>query len=220
MEDEGRKPKIKLMVPMVNSNADLDLVRQMLEEECSKQGEKTKIPVGAMIETVAGVHALKRGKLNADFISVGSNDLIAKIIGPDRYSDENLEAYDPTEPAVLETLKDIATAANKQNLPVSICGEMASHTKYTGLLLGAGFRNLSAGVDSIPYIKKMATRNDISEAERLFETVSNTDDKDTRDAILAHYNDRLGFPHSGDVILNWQATASNDKWEPPLAGIE
>jgi phosphotransferase system enzyme I (PtsI) len=93
------------------------------------------IKIGTMIEVPAAALALK-GILNqVDFISIGTNDLIQYLMAIDRNDEAVNYLYDPLHPAVIKLLTYVIRTANKENVPVSICGEVAGNVKLTRLNL-------------------------------------------------------------------------------------
>jgi phosphotransferase system enzyme I (PtsI) len=88
-----------------------------------------------------------------DFFSVGTNDLIQYLLAVDRTDPRVSSLYDPLHPAVLRTLAQIARAAQAQQRPLSVCGEMAGHPVQALLLVGLGYRELSMAPSAIPRVK-------------------------------------------------------------------
>src|SRR6185312_14343520 len=70
-----------------------------------------------------------------DFIAIGTNDLVQYTLAVDRNNDQLANLYDPLHPAVLKLLAQTIATATRAGRPVSLCGEMAGDTRYTGLLL-------------------------------------------------------------------------------------
>ena len=89
-----------------------------------------------------------------DFLSIGTNDLIQYTLAIDRADHEVAHLYDDLHPAILQLLHTIVTAAEKADIPVSICGGMAGDLRLTRLLTGMGFRELSMPAALLPEIKQ------------------------------------------------------------------
>ena len=180
-------------------------------------GNIPKIKLGCMYEIPALSGDL--ATIETSFISVGSNDLIHALLDIDRYSRESIKKYDPTNRTVLHDLKRVVDVGRDRGIPVSICGDMASESKYTALLIGLGYRNLSADPNSVPIVKEISSRVDVAEAEALFETLY--DPKWTRaqrEEILADFNEkRLGLDKNGKVDLDWDGPT--EEWTPPAPGV-
>ena len=116
-----------------------------------------------MIETAAaGICAASLAK-QADFFSIGTNDLTQYTIGVDRENTNVSSLYDEFHPAVLCLIKRTVDAAKSEGIPVSICGEMASRTESLSVLAGIGVRSLSMSSNLIPLVKKNLSQTTISE---------------------------------------------------------
>lgn len=101
------------------------------------------IRIGAMIETPAAAITARWIARLADFLSVGTNDLVQYLLTSDRTSSAMAGYYEPLHPAVIQILKQIVDAARQEGKPVSLCGEIAGNPRYTPLLLGLGVTALS-----------------------------------------------------------------------------
>lgn len=199
---EGKKNKIKVMVPMIESVEHMQRMQKIMDERAEKAGVKS-IKLGCMYEVPA--LGLQFDTLDTDFISIGTNDLIANLLYPKvgRYGLEAKEKCDPTSPSVLKALRAAVIAGEKRGIPVSICGNMASDPKYMALLLGVGLRNMSCGVDSIPKIKEMASRIDTKQAEDLVDRMIHEPIRAKREEMLTAFNEALGLSPDGTIDLDW-----------------
>lgn len=209
LEEEGHKNKFKVMIPMISSNEEMQEWQSKMNE-ATQAAETKEIILGCMVEVPALLTELD--SLKTGFMSVGSNDLIHSLLGVDRYDEESIKKYEPTNPAVLKALEHVANVGAEKDIDVSICGDMASHPKYTAVLIGAGFRNMSAGIDSVPAVKEMVSRIDVQEAENLCEALLNEDTRVGREYVLQDFNEHLGLSAEGELDMNWKP--SEDTWEP------
>jgi len=100
----------------------------------------------------------------ASFFSIGSNDLIQYACASDRENVDVAHLRNPFQPAVLRLLRHAIDAANLAELPISLCGDMASDPALTWLLLGLGLRDLSMEPHAIPMVKAIIRRSSIEEA--------------------------------------------------------
>lgn len=164
----SRLGKVRIMVPMLSHAHQIDQTLAALEQaKSSLRGNKIafdeNIEIGGMIEVPAAALAIGIFLRRLNFISIGTNDLIQYTLAIDR-SDENVSnLYDPLHPAVLMLLDHIISSAEKANIPVSMCGEMAGDPNLTRLLLGMGLRQFSMFPAQIPAVKKKVKQSDISE---------------------------------------------------------
>lgn len=149
---------VRIMIPMLTNIEELDQVLKLIEEAKHILIKKNiafdkKIPVGAMIEVPAAALAADAFAKKLDFLSIGTNDLIQYTLAIDRIDDEVNYLFDPLHPAVLKLIKMTIEAGKKADIPVSMCGEMASDTQYTRLLLGMGLEYFSVQANALLEIK-------------------------------------------------------------------
>jgi phosphotransferase system enzyme I (PtsI) len=146
---------LRILLPFVTSDEELRQIRAVIERVAAESGGGAPLPpIGAMIEVPAAALTVDQLAQHADFLSVGTNDLIQYTLAVDR-TDERLAAhYEPTAPAVLRLLRGVAVAANRAKCPLSLCGEMASDPVLVGLLVGLGFRSFSMAPAAIPTVKQ------------------------------------------------------------------
>ena len=150
---------LKIMYPMISGLKELKKANEVLDKV--KQELKTKkiafkddIEVGAMIEVPsAGIITDLLAK-EADFFSIGSNDLIQYLLAIDRVNEKVAYLYEPTHPAVIRLLKHIIDAAHKADIWVGMCGEMAGDPVTALINVGLGIDELSTSAIVVPEIKK------------------------------------------------------------------
>ncbi|MGH9204894.1 MAG: putative PEP-binding protein, partial [Vicinamibacterales bacterium] len=114
-------------------------------------GERPQL--GAMIETPAAAAAAPDLALEADFFSIGTNDLVQYTLAVDRGNVNLASRFTPLHPAVLRLIKRTVDIGDENNLDVTVCGEMASQPLMAFALLGLGVRVLSVNPNSIPLVK-------------------------------------------------------------------
>ncbi len=153
---------VQIMIPMLTNTEELDETLELINE-CKRQlrHESTafddNIGIGAMIEVPAAALAVDAFAQKLDFLSLGTNDLIQYTLALDRIDDEVSHLFNPLHPAVLQLIQRVIDAGNKANIPVSMCGEMASDPKYTRLLLGMGLDHFSVQPNALLEIKHIIT---------------------------------------------------------------
>jgi len=149
---------VRIMIPMLTNIEELDQVLALIEDAKQILKKKKikfdkKIQVGAMIEVPAAALAADAFASKLDFLSIGTNDLIQYTLAIDRIDDEVNYLFNPLHPAVLKLIQATIEAGKKANIPVSMCGEMASDTQYTRLLLGMGLEYFSVQANALLEIK-------------------------------------------------------------------
>lgn len=189
--------KVEIMYPMISGIEELVAANQLLEEckvALDKEGKpySKDIPVGAMIEIPSAACIIDLLAAECDFFSIGTNDLIQYLLAVDRDNDFVAHLYTPNHPAVLKTIQRIIQDGQKYNLPVSICGEMASDSVFAPLLWGMGASSLSVSLSALPEAKYLLRRMKFTDALALTERVSHCHNpEDILSQLDAFYNDQL-----------------------------
>jgi phosphotransferase system enzyme I (PtsI) len=165
---------LKILLPLITGLEELrhckDVIRRVrksLEKKSVKV--KTDIPVGVMIEVPAAVTVADLLAREADFFSIGTNDLIQYALGIDRYNENVSYLYQPLHPAVLRMAKHVVDAGHREGIPVGMCGEMAADPIFIPILLGLGLDELSMNPNSIPLVKQFIRGFKASQAREIFE---------------------------------------------------
>ena len=151
---------LDLMFPMVAEVAEFRAARALVDRELERLAQikaqpPRKIRVGTMLEVPALAFQLPALLASADFISVGSNDLMQFFFACDRGNPRLGTRYDLLSPPMLNFLKGIIDAARAKGVPVTLCGEMAGRPLEAMALIGLGFRSLSMAPASIGPVKQM-----------------------------------------------------------------
>ncbi|HEX3933741.1 MAG TPA: putative PEP-binding protein, partial [Puia sp.] len=94
----------------------------------------------------------------ADFFSIGTNDLTQYVLAVDRMNEKIAALYDPYHPAVLRLIKEVIEQGHRHDVPVGMCGELAGDPRATELLLKMGLREFSMSAGSIPLVKEVILR--------------------------------------------------------------
>lgn len=151
---------VRIMLPMISSLQEIreakryiELAKTQLREEKLEFNEF--VPVGIMIELPAAVICAEELLAEADFASLGTNDLIQYTLGVDRGNPSVAPLYDECHPAVLRLIRAAVKAAQKQNKLISICGEMGGRREMVPFFLGLGINELSMVPMQIPIVKEM-----------------------------------------------------------------
>jgi phosphotransferase system enzyme I (PtsI) len=160
--------KLQIMIPMLAHADEIEQTLALIEKAKEELREEKKkfdenLRVGGMVEVPAAALALGMFVRRLDFLSIGTNDLIQYTLAVDRGNEAVVRLYDPLHPAVLRLIFGTIQAAQRAELPVSICGEMAGNPAYTWLLLGMGLRSFSMHPAHILEIKRQILRADLAE---------------------------------------------------------
>jgi len=164
---------VRVLLPMVTMVGEVRTAREIYErvgKRLRRRGERLgdKLPpLGIMIETPGAALSADALALEADFFSIGTNDLTAYTLAVDRSETDVADLYDPMHPAVLRLVQFATEAALRMRMPVSICGELAAAPKLTPLLLGLGVRSLSMNASAVPKVKQMIRSVEIPACIRL-----------------------------------------------------
>ncbi len=150
---------LKLMFPLVTGAEEVRAAKKLLEEckrELRAEGKAFdgEISVGVMIETPAAALIADLLGQEADFFSIGTNDLTQYTLAVDRGNARVEELYDPLHPAVLRSIQKIIQAAKQAGIPVGMCGEAAADPRMIPLLLAFGLDEFSVGAPSVAAARK------------------------------------------------------------------
>lgn len=168
---------MRILLPMVSTTEEVVAARRLLKETYESLKEKgvqvpeNLPPIGTMIEIPAAALAADTLAAVSDFFALGTNDLIQYTVAIDRGNDQVATLYNPLNPAVLRMIEFTVQAARRAEIPVSLCGEMASDTLYTPILLGLGLVDLSMGYASLPRVKRRVRELDMEDVARLTDQV-------------------------------------------------
>jgi phosphotransferase system enzyme I (PtsI) len=162
------------MFPLISGVSELREARSELEHcrnELGREGIPVggRFPVGIMVETPSAVCIADRLAQEADFFSVGTNDLIQYSLAIDRHNRDVAYLYQPLHLAVLRSIQTVISAARSKGITVALCGEMAADPSYTVVLLALGFDDLSMTAGQIPLVKQIIRSVSRSESVELLE---------------------------------------------------
>lgn len=172
--------RCELMYPMVTTLEELLACREFVKKckhELAMEGIpfSSDVPEGVMIEVPSAALMADKLAQHCDFFSVGTNDLVQYTFAVDRGNESVAHLYQPFHPVILEMLQRVVRAARKNDIPVCVCGEMASDPMASVLLIGMGIRRLSMSANLIPRVKELVCRTAYFDMQRLIDTLVRED---------------------------------------------
>ncbi len=193
---------IKVMFPLITSLGEFRHGRILINdvmEDLSEEGVRfdPKVKVGMMVEVPSAAILAESFAQDADFFSIGTNDLIQYTLAVDRTNERVANLYTPMHPAIIHLIRETVRAGHKHNIPVSVCGESAADLEFAMLLIGLGVRTLSVSASSIPPLKRFVRSVTIQQCERVAKQVM-TLDSDVQVAALLRDRARKTVPEAFD----------------------
>jgi phosphotransferase system enzyme I (PtsI) len=151
---------VRIMFPMISTIMELRQAKMVLNDVMEELEDENipfrrEIPIGIMVEVPSAALRANDFAKEVNFFSIGTNDLIQYMLAVDRTNERVAGLYCPANPAVLAVIRDVIRTGQRNNISVSVCGEMAGEPLYTLLLLGLGLNNFSMNGPDIPEVKKI-----------------------------------------------------------------
>ncbi|WEJ58992.1 phosphoenolpyruvate--protein phosphotransferase [Devosia sp. FJ2-5-3] len=158
---------LKILVPMVTETFEFRQTRLVIHKEIERlrragQVLPTRVEIGAMVEVPSLLFELDQLLPVADFVSIGSNDLVQFLTAADRANPRVSKNYDPIAMPRLRAIRLIVDAARRHNKPVTMCGELAGRPMEALALMAIGMTKLSMGPASIGPIKELILNLDLA----------------------------------------------------------
>jgi phosphoenolpyruvate-protein phosphotransferase (PTS system enzyme I) len=157
----GTSGNLKVMLPMVTTPAELSEARGLLDAalaELAAEGLAAQRPaLGIMVEVPAAALAIDR--FEADFYSIGSNDLVQYVTACDRGNGELASLADPLNPAVMELIGRVVAHGKRTGASVSLCGDMAGDPRCVPALIDCGLEELSVAPPALGRLKAVIARH-------------------------------------------------------------
>lgn len=155
----NEKGNLRILLPMISGLPELRRSKELIktcQAELEEEGITTpSVEVGIMIEVPAAVMQVEQLAKEADFFSIGTNDLIQFTLAVDRSNEMIADMFQPHHPAILNMIYNTVIAAHKEGIPVAVCGEMSADPFSILLLIGLGVDELSMTPWSIMEAKKI-----------------------------------------------------------------
>lgn len=176
----GRYPgRTRILVPMVSNLDEFLEVKKELSDMLLTLKRKgvpvdESIQLGIMVEVPSVALQIRLFAKHVDFFSIGTNDLTQYTLAVDRGNNLIAPLYQPLHPAVLAFISMTVQAGEEYNLPVAVCGELASDPFSAMVLAGLGVRELSMTPRLIPRVKQAIRLHSIEEMEQISEDLAGT----------------------------------------------
>jgi phosphoenolpyruvate-protein kinase (PTS system EI component) len=167
---EGAACDLRILLPMVDDASQIDAVSQLLARARARTRVDSGV-VGAMIETVAAVERVAEIAARCAFLSIGTNDLTAAILGVDRFAAGEARTDDPR---VVAAIARIVEAGHRAGIAVEVCGEAAADPALAPLLIGAGVDELSAGAARVGALRGLIRTLALEDCRKLAALVDET----------------------------------------------
>ena len=167
---------IRILLPMITSLEEVWEGRHILEQvkrDLRAEGVifDEHVPVGVMMEVPSAALIAHDLANEADFLSIGTNDLTQYTLAVDRTNENTANVYEEFHPAVLRLIKEIVDAGHREEAPVAVCGELAGNPLATAMLVGMGVDELSVATSRLLPVKSAIRNLAMSDAERVARTV-------------------------------------------------
>jgi len=191
MAAKGRP--LKILVPMVTETFEFRQTKLVVRKEVERlrragHPAPVRIELGAMVEVPSLLFELDQILPEADFVSIGSNDLVQFLTAADRANPRVSKSYDPIGLPRLRAIRLVVDAARRHNKPVTMCGELAGKPMEALALMAIGMTRLSMGPASIGPIKEL---------------ILNLELKPIRDAVAAALSDGADGVGIRELLTEW-----------------
>lgn len=183
---------LKIMLPFVISTDEIKQTRIILEDlkkDLDKEGiaYNKDIDLGIMVETSASIIMADKLIKYSDFFSIGTNDLTQYTLACDRGNENISDIYDNFNPAVIRSIKHVIDESHKARKWTGMCGQFASDTKATKLLLGLGLDEFSGSASKLPKVKDIIRNSNFENEEKFALTVLDLEDvEEVKESVEKH----------------------------------
>lgn len=167
---------LQIMFPLVTTLLELRQAKMVLADVMEDLDEhgiafNRDLPIGMMVEVPAAVLMLDHFAKEVDFLSIGTNDLVQYTLAVDRSNKDVVQLYNPADPAVLRLIRMSIDVADREKVPINMCGQMSGNPIYTMLLLGLGLRRFSATPAAIPELKNLVRKVSVEQSKAVADKV-------------------------------------------------
>ncbi len=152
--------QIRILFPLISGIEEFRIARLLVRKirsELREAGHEVPddIPLGAMVEVPSSAVLARELACEADFLSIGTNDLIQYSLAVDRSNEKVAYLYRPTNPAVLRLIAGVLAAGKAEGVAVTMCGEMAADPLMVPILVGLGLKRFSMNPQAVPVVRAL-----------------------------------------------------------------
>ncbi len=186
---------LRILLPMVSNVDEFNRGRALVDRELERARlmnltRPVQVQVGAMLEVPALAFMLPQLMRSADFVSIGSNDLLSLAFAVDRTNPRVARRYDNLNPAALTLIRLIVQSAAENSGDLSLCGEMAGRPLDAMALVGLGLRTLSMQASQIGPVKNMIRSINLAEVSAFVDRLCGRTDHSLRTRLSAFAAER------------------------------
>ena len=168
---------IRVMFPLISTVKEFRQAKRTAIQETMDELREAGIPfneniqVGMMVEVPSAVVMLDRFSEDADFYSIGTNDLTQYTLAVDRGNGSINHLFNPDDPAVLRMIKHTVNVAGRNSIPLSLCGQIGANIFSAVTLLGLGLRTISCTPNRIARLKQICRNVSLEECKQIAQNV-------------------------------------------------
>jgi len=168
---------VRLMFPMISTVKEFRQAKRMAVQEIMDELDESgipfnrDIPVGMMVEVPSAVMMLDRFSEDADFYSIGTNDLTQYTLAVDRGNSSVNHLFNADDPAVLRMIWHTVNVSRRHEIPLSLCGQIGSNVFNVVTLIGLGLRTISCAPNSIARLKQICRHVSFEDCKTIARTV-------------------------------------------------
>ena len=194
----GKHPgRVKLLIPMISVVDEIDLIRSEIERMqgallSSGVSIDENLPIGIMVEVPSVALSAYHFAKKVDFLSIGSNDLTQYTLAVDRGNEKIHRLFQHYHPAVLKLIEMTVRGANKADVNVSVCGELAGDEIGAACLMGFGIREMSMVPNSLLQIHDLLSGRDKKDFEELAKKAVDLPSSEELEEYFREWKDRTG----------------------------
>jgi phosphotransferase system enzyme I (PtsI) len=182
--------RLRVILPLVSTIPELREAKRIIAEVKDELAEariehNADLPIGVMIEVPAVALMADQFSREADFLTIGTNDLIQYLLAVDRTNENVAHLYQPLHPAVLRTIAHLVRVAEAERVPLELCGEMAADPMHAVALIGLGIRTMSMTPAAIPLVKRAICSVELARVRSLMSEAMNFTSASEVEELLA-----------------------------------